>query len=68
VRVRSTNGAAEPDGGIHVSGGFSRRWDESRQVWRLETLKSLYVYNPGANTWVRKRDMPITTVNGARVG
>jgi len=68
VRIRSTNGAAELDGKIYVSGGFSRRWDEARQVWRLMTLQSLYVYAPGTNTWVRKRDMPITTVNGASVG
>jgi N-acetylneuraminic acid mutarotase len=68
VRLRSTNGAAELDGRIYVSGGFSRRWDETRQVWRLETLKSLYVYNPATDTWARKRDMPITTVNGASVG
>jgi N-acetylneuraminic acid mutarotase len=68
VRVRSTNGAAELDGKIYVSGGFSRRWDEARQVWRLETLKSLYVYTPGTDAWARKRDMPITTVNGASAG
>ena len=68
VRVSSTDGAAELDGKIYVSGGFSRRWDETRQVWRRETLKSLYVYNPATNTWARKRDMPITTVNGASVG
>ena len=64
VRIRSTNGAVELDGKLYVSGGFSRRLDEQRQVWRLEPLKSLYVYTPGSNTWTRKRDMPITTVNG----
>jgi N-acetylneuraminic acid mutarotase len=64
VRIRSTNGAVELDGKIYVSGGFSRRFDEQRQVWRLETLKSLYVYTPGTDTWTRKRDMPTTTVNG----
>ena len=68
VRLRSTNGAAELDGRIYVSGGFTRQWDESRQVWRLETLRSLYVYTPGTNTWARKRDMPIAMVNGASVG
>ncbi len=68
VRVSSTDGAAELDGKIYVSGGFSRRWDEARQVWRRETLKSLYVYHPATNTWDRKRDMPIATVNGASVG
>lgn len=68
VRIRSTNEAAELDGKIYVSGGFTRRWDETHQVWRLETLRSLYVYTPSTDTWVRKRDMPITTVNGASVG
>ena len=68
VRVRSTNGAAELDGKIYVSGGFGRRWDEVRQVWRTQSLRSLYVYTPSSNTWVRKRDMPVTTVNGASVG
>lgn len=64
VRVRSTNGAVEIDGKLYVSGGFTRRWDERRGVWRLETLRSLYVYDPAANAWTRRRDMPITTANG----
>lgn len=64
VRVRSTNGAVEIDGRLYVSGGFTRRWDERRGVWRLETLRSLYVYDPAANAWTRRRDMPITTANG----
>ena len=68
VRIRSTNGAAELDGKLYLSGGFTRRWDEARQVWRLQTLPSLYVYTPGTDTWVRKRDMPIASVNGASVG
>lgn len=68
VRLMSTNGAAELDGRIYVSGGFTRRWDEARQVWRRETLASLYVYTPATNRWARKRDMPIAMVNGASVG
>lgn len=64
VRVQSTNGAVELDGRIYVSGGFSRRRDERRGVWRLETLKALYVYDPTTDRWTRGRDMPITTVNG----
>jgi hypothetical protein len=68
VRVRATNGATEIDGKIYVTGGFTRRWDEQRQVWRLSTLRSLYVYTPSTNTWARKRDMPEATVNGTSVG
>lgn len=68
VRLRSTHGAAEVNGRIYVAGGFGRRWDENRQVWRSVTLQSLYVYDPGSDRWSRKRDMPITSVNGASVG
>lgn len=64
VRVRSTNGAVEVDGKIYVSGGFTRRRDDQRGVWRLETLKSLYIYDPATDKWTRGRDMPITSVNG----
>jgi hypothetical protein len=67
VRLRSTNGAAVLDGRIYVSGGFSRRWDEARQVWRVESLRSLYVYTPGTDTWARRRDLPITPANGLSV-
>jgi hypothetical protein len=67
VPIRSTNGAVELDGRIYVSGGFTRRWDAAKQVYRLETVKSLYVYTPSTNTWARKRDMPDATVNGASV-
>ena len=67
VRIVSTNGAVELDGKIYVSGGFGRRWDETRQVWRRQTLPSLYVYTPSSNTWARKRDMPDATVNGGSV-
>jgi N-acetylneuraminic acid mutarotase len=68
VRVRSTNGAAVVNGKIYVTGGFTRRWQEPDGPWRLETLKSLYVYTPSSNTWVRKRDIPVYSVNGATVG
>ena len=49
VRVRATNGAVEINGKIYVSGGFTRRWDEQRGVWQLETLRSLYVYDPATD-------------------
>jgi N-acetylneuraminic acid mutarotase len=64
VRIRSSNGAVVVDGKIYLSGGFTRRFDEKTGFYQLETLKSLYVYNPASNTWARKRDMPIATVNG----
>jgi N-acetylneuraminic acid mutarotase len=68
VRIRSTNGAVEINGKIYVSGGFTRRWDPVAQVYRIHTVKSFYVYTPGTNTWARKRDMPMATVNGASAG
>lgn len=68
VPLRSANGAAVVDGKIYVSGGFSRQWDETREVWRVKTMQTLYVYDPGADSWARRRDMPITAVNGASVG
>jgi hypothetical protein len=64
VRIRSTNGAVTIDGKIYVTGGFTRRFDAQRGVWRVETLKSLYVYDPAADRWTRRSDMPIETVNG----
>jgi N-acetylneuraminic acid mutarotase len=62
--VEQTNGAVAINGKIYVSGGFSRRWDAAAGVYRLESLKTLYIYNPALNQWVRKRDMPIYTANG----
>jgi hypothetical protein len=64
LRIRSSNGAVEINGKIYISGGFTRRWDENRGLYFTETLRSLYVYTPAANTWTRKRDMPITTAEG----
>jgi hypothetical protein len=65
VRVHSTNGAVAIDGKVYVSGGFTRRWDERRGVWRLEVLRSLYVYDPATDTWSRRRDMPFATAGGS---
>jgi hypothetical protein len=64
VRLYGANQAVELGGKIYVSGGFSRRFDATRGVWRLTTEKSLYVYTAATNTWARKADMPITTVRG----
>lgn len=64
LRIKSSNGAVEINGKIYISGGFTRRWDEAKQLYFTETLRSLYVYTPATNTWTRKRDMPITTAEG----
>jgi N-acetylneuraminic acid mutarotase len=64
VRVWATNGAVEINGRIYVSGGFTRRWDERAGVWRMQELRSLYVYDPGTNKWTRRRDMPLATSSG----
>ena len=61
VRVRASNGAVVINGKIYLSGGISRLWDAQRSVWRLSTLRSLYVYDPTTNTWARKADMPIAS-------
>ena len=68
VRLSHTNGAVELDGKIYVTGGFTRVWDPQRNVWRLSTLKSLYVYDPATDTWTRRHDMPIATANGVSAG
>ena len=64
VRVSGANGAVEINGKIYVSGGFTRRWDEQHGVYRLEVLRSLYVYDPATDKWSRGRDMPITAAKG----
>jgi Kelch motif len=67
VRVEHTNGAVEINGRIYVSGGWTREWDEQRGIWRHAALQSLYVYDPGADQWTRRRDMPVPTVGGLSV-
>ena len=64
VRVKDANGAVEINGKIYVSGGFSRIFDAQHGVYRLDVLRSLYVYDPATNRWIRKSDMPIGTVHG----
>jgi hypothetical protein len=64
VRVMGTNGAVEINGKIYVSGGFTRRYDAERDVYFLQTLRSLYVYDPATDRWTRLRDMPITSARG----
>ena len=55
--VRRTNGAVEIGGRIYVSGGETRRWDESAGFYRVDPLNRLYVYDPETNRWSRRRDM-----------
>jgi hypothetical protein len=63
-RIMGSNGAVEINGKVYISGGFTRRWDEKAQVYRLDVLKSLFLYNPATDTWTPKKDMPITTARG----
>jgi N-acetylneuraminic acid mutarotase len=42
----------------------TRRWDEAAGVYRPQSLPPLYVYNPGTNTWTKRRDMPVTSIGG----
>jgi N-acetylneuraminic acid mutarotase len=57
-----TNGAAAINGKIYVSGGFKPASEGERQ-----RTKTLYRYDPVANTWVRKADLPQVTSGGATV-
>ncbi|HEX6107557.1 MAG TPA: kelch repeat-containing protein, partial [Gemmatimonadales bacterium] len=50
VPLAWSNGAGVINGKIYVSGGFSETGDA------LPT-RALYVYDPGTNTWTRKRDL-----------
>jgi N-acetylneuraminic acid mutarotase len=51
VPLASSNGAGVINGKIYVSGGFSQTGD-------APPTRALYVYDPGTNTWTRKRDLP----------
>jgi N-acetylneuraminic acid mutarotase len=51
----STNGTGLIKGKIYVSGGVSSYRNHRRE---------LYVYDPAANTWSRKRDMPLPSWRG----
>ena len=51
VPLASSNGAGVINGKIYVSGGFSETGD-------APPTRALYVYDPGTNTWTRKRDLP----------
>jgi N-acetylneuraminic acid mutarotase len=64
IRIQGANEAVEIGGKIYVSGGFTRRFDANRGVYVNEPVRSLYVYDPGANSWTRKRDMPTSTTGG----
>ena len=51
VPLAWSNGAGVINGKIYVSGGFSETGD-------APPTRALYVYDPGTNTWTRKRDLP----------
>ena len=51
VPLAWSNGAGVINGKIYVSGGFSENGD-------APPTRALYVYDPGTNTWARKRDLP----------
>ena len=57
VPLAESNGAGVINGKIYVSGGWSMAGSE----W---PSSALYMYNPATNTWTRKRDMPVVTING----
>jgi N-acetylneuraminic acid mutarotase len=51
VPLAWSNGAGVINGKIYVSGGFSETGD-------APPTRALYAYDPGTNTWTRKRDLP----------
>jgi N-acetylneuraminic acid mutarotase len=62
VSVAASNGAGVINGKIYISGGNSR-------IYEYLPSRALYMFNPSTNTWTRKRDIPIVTVNGEeRIG
>lgn len=54
VRV-SPNGASVISGKLYVSGGLNREF---------RPTKTLFVYDPGTNSWMRKADMPLAGCHG----
>jgi len=55
VPLAWSNGAGVINGKIYVSGGWPLLDNPSR---------ALYMFNPAANTWTRKRDIPLITIDG----
>jgi hypothetical protein len=51
VPLAWSNGAGVINGKIYVSGGFSENGDGP-------PTRALYMYDPGTNSWTRKRDLP----------
>ena len=51
VPLAWSNGAGVINGKIYVSGGYSSNGDAL-------SSRALYMYDPGTNTWTRKRDLP----------
>ena len=64
IPVSLADGATELGGKIYVAGGFTKRYDAQRQVYRLQDVATLYVYDPAADRWARKRDMPLASAFG----
>lgn len=62
VPLANSNGAVAIGNKIYVSGGFTRVMVDGQ--WRLQPVRSLYVYDPATNQWTRKRNMPIVTTDG----
>lgn len=61
--LESTNGAAVIDGKIYVSGGRDLD-NHSPGSDDGFPRKSLFVYSPASNTWTRKADMPLPSMEG----
>jgi N-acetylneuraminic acid mutarotase len=59
VPLAESNGAGVINGKIYISGGYSIGALEGPE-W---PSRALYMYNPAANTWTRKRDMPVVTTD-----
>lgn len=60
IGLAFSNGAGVINGKIYVSGGFTN--------YHLDDLSiGLYVYDPAANTWTRKHDLPVKEFAGSDV-
>lgn len=59
----NANGASVINGRIYVTGGFNNL--QTSQGLRKPT-KTLFVYDPGSNTWTRRADMPQPGCSGVQ--
>jgi hypothetical protein len=61
IKAQGMNNAVEINGKVYVAGALSRRWNPNTGTWVNQGTNTLYLYDPAANTWTRKHDLPIVS-------